>query len=394
MRKTLGVFAVLSCVACGSEGMGMRLEEQPVQQFEAERWSPADDPTRLGGSLEFNLARLPLDGTVAKRPWVGSYWPVALDSINYPWAGYRSASAAEKYERAFGGYRVEDAVSRYHGIDSVGMPSCASDGECSRSQVCARRRGRAYGRCIPGWWGLCHAWAAAALLMPEPQHPVTYNGVQFRVQDLKALATVVHHHTKALNVSLRCNDSGIRVDGVGRPVDPTCRDTNPGTFHVLLANLLGKRGQSFLEDRSMDGDVWNQPILKYHVVSIHEVSEREANAWLEVPNQTYPYNRQAKRFVHVITDVFFLRESTAEIDGMVDIRNYTFKDRYAYILELDRDGNIIGGEWARVEFAGGRRTSKTDHPDFLWVPIAADTASAAGGAISYKAVMDLVSHAY
>ena len=55
----------------------------------------------------------------------------------------------------------------------------------------------------------------------------------------------------------------------------------------------------------------------------------------------------------------YITESHAPAEP-ADQGRYERSDRYKYILELDADRNIIGGE--RI---GG---SQTEHPDFLWSP--------------------------
>src|SRR5262249_31706696 len=148
---------------------------------------------------------------------------------------------------------VEDAVSRYHGIDSqAGRKECTTSSDCSDlkdGSSCAKRANAASngkGHCIPTWWGICHAWAPASILLPEPKNPVTKNGVTFKVNDIKALVELVHNSTTSKFVSLRCNkeeareglpdSSTIHFDNYGRPVDGDreCRDTNAGTYHVLI----------------------------------------------------------------------------------------------------------------------------------------------------------------
>jgi len=258
----------------------------------AEAWGSSDDPALFHRTLEYRLSELPRQGAATSAPWTGSYWPVAHDSINYRWDGSGSESPAAKYGRAFGVSGVEAAVSRYHGIESQwSRRACTSDDACSaeRGEICARRSGESSGRCIPTWFGICHAWAPAAILVPEPRRPVTYNGVTFKVQDLKALVTLAHDRTETRFVSLRCDaldaDQQIYFDRYGRPTgaSQSCKDTNPGTYHVLLANYLGRQGEAFVEDRTWDGEVWNQPLRRYKVTSLDEVGPREANQLVGVP---------------------------------------------------------------------------------------------------------------
>lgn len=74
----------------------------------------------------------------------------------------------------------------------------------------------------------------------------------------------------------------------------------------------------------------------------------------------YEYNEDAERFAEVRIAVDYLVESSALPHNTQDIIDrYIRTDHYHYILEMDADGEIIGGEWA------GR--SITSHPDFLWM---------------------------
>jgi hypothetical protein len=253
----------------------------------AEQWASSDSPFLFSNNLETRLSALPLEGQAANIPWASSYWPVYEDTINYRWDGANSESPAAKYGRAFGVAGVEDAVSKYHGIeDNLDRKECTQSSECDSKigEACAKRTGAAKGRCIPTWWGICHAWAPVSILQPEPKNPVTVNGVTFKVNDIKALLTLVYNSTTSKFVSLRCNrddDSAgnITYDAYGRPTDANreCRDTNAGTYHILLANYLGIMKQSFVEDRTFDDEVWNQPLRGFKFTQVKEVNAVEAN---------------------------------------------------------------------------------------------------------------------
>jgi hypothetical protein len=266
------------------EGEG---ESDGVEQ--AEKWGAADDPAIFTPDAKRKLADLPDQGEAAQIPWAGSYWPVYEDSINHKWDGASSDSASKKYEKAFNATNVEDAVSKYHGVESrTEAKVCKEDSECDSAlgEKCGKRDGKTEGRCIPSWWGICHAWGPASILMPEPKHEVVKNGVTFKVQDIKALATLVHNRTTTKFVSLRCNKNAqkdeVKTDEYGRPIDSECKDTNAGTYHLLLANYLGIKKQSFVEDRTMDYQVWNQPMRGYKVLEKRSVTLDEAHKMLNV----------------------------------------------------------------------------------------------------------------
>jgi hypothetical protein len=289
MKMVAGVAALmLGAIGCVGEDDG-KPDESDVKggpEGKADDWGPADNPALFSTSLEYRIAELPRNGEARNIPWAGNYWPVYEDSINKKWAGAQSEAPSTKYGRAFGVTGVEDAVSRYHGVDNNSTrTACTTDSQCNSamSEACAKRDGATTGRCIPTWWGICHAWAPAAILLPEPKHAVTYNNVEFKVQDIKALLTLAHDRTETKFVSLRCDllasEQEISFDKYGRPTGTSseCGDTNAGTFHVLMANYLGRQGESFVYDRTWDGEVWNQPLRGYRVTAMEEISALEAN---------------------------------------------------------------------------------------------------------------------
>jgi hypothetical protein len=301
MRTKTMIAAVALGLSLGAAGCVVDDDGKPDQsdvkggpEGKAEAWGPSDDPALFNNNLEYRVDALPRTGEATNIPWAGSYWPVYEDSINRKWAGASSVSPAGKYGQAFGVSGVEDMVSRYHGVDAhPGRTACTADSECNSrlGEQCAKRDGQAAGRCIPTWWGICHAWAPLAILLPEPKRAVTYNGVEFKINDIKALLTLVHDRTSSRFVSLRCNksdsDGEIAYDNYGRPgsSDAECRDTNPGTFYVLITNYLGLQGHSFVYDRTFDSEVWNQPLRGYRVTRFNEVSAQEANRMIGVTPQ-------------------------------------------------------------------------------------------------------------
>ena len=500
---------------------------QPTQNkggdaAKADQWTAQDAPNLFSHDLEYHLDALPKQGEAVTIPWAGNYWPVYKDSINHRWAGEDTMSPAEKFGKAFAVEGVEDAVSKHYGIERHDSRTrCTKNDECDDKigEVCSIRHGQEEGRCIPTWWGICHAWAPVSILEAEPTRPVTRNGVTFEVNDIKALLTLGYDRVQTRFVSLRCDADeqadAIEYDGYGRPTgdDINCKDTNPGTYHVLLANYLGIRGESFVEDRTFDDEVWNQPLRAFRVNVMEEVSPLDANLlvgakaqgeaagittethvlekdtflhlppievvpgnWVTVdikgierpeeetdetddpPSETesvgpgdadlfvrlgakptkteydcrpyqgtsdehcemtipegttqmhvalyafhashveititrnglagisekYIFNDEATKLYHVLSEVDYIAESEAHEDGYLGehIDRYTRTDRYEYILEVDKDGKVFGGEWVG--------DSKRAHPDFLWLPTARAPVPIAGGAISWSFIKSLL----
>ncbi|MEW5847346.1 MAG: pre-peptidase C-terminal domain-containing protein [Myxococcota bacterium] len=302
MRNVLGMMLVGAAVSSGCVVQTEGFESTPVDEVapggkdaEATKpvaWGSSDSPSIFAADLTYKVDELPREGQAASPPWAGSYWPVYQDGINYKWDGPQSEAPTTKFGKAFSVTGVEDAVSRMRGIAGASTrTACTENSQCKAEigEACAKREGQTEGRCIPTWWGVCHAWGPASILVPEPQHPVTHNGVTFKVNDIKALVTLVHDSVENKFVSLRCDrDDGqgkIEYDEYGRPKQGDCMDTNPATLHLLLANYLGKRQQSFVMDRTFDDEVWNQPLRSFRVTKWAEVTAEQANALVGVTTE-------------------------------------------------------------------------------------------------------------
>jgi hypothetical protein len=290
-------FALAAAPGCfhevGDADLTIQASKSGSTKEGAEVWSASDAPSLFSTELKYAVADLPAQGEAALIPWAGSYWPTYKDSINYKWDGDNDAPST-KYGKAFGVSGVEDAVSRMRGVDSNGSrTTCTETSQCKSEigEECAIRDGKTEGKCVPTWFGICHAWAPAAILTAEPKRAVTRNGVTFKVNDIKALVTLVHDSVVNKFVSLRCNkddrpgadEAGrINYDEHGRPVDPECRDSNAGSFHVLISNYLGIQRASFVFDQTFDDEVWNQPLRGYRVIEQRDVSVAEAHRLLGV----------------------------------------------------------------------------------------------------------------
>jgi|GEM_PF-1380596 len=455
----------------------------------AEEWGYQDSPFIFDQNLVTKFADLPKSGEAANIPWASSYWPYYEDNINFKWDGPSSVPASTKFAQAYNLTGVEDGVSSEHGIDSQShRTACTKDDECNSDigEACAKREGKDSGYCIPTWFGICPAWSAAALTLPEPKREVDFNGVHFKINDIKALVSLSHERVSSKFVSLRCNTNpdDIEYDDDGRPTSKSCRYTNPATYHLLLSNYLGIRKQGFVEDRTYSAEVWNQPIRGFDVNETHEVSLQQANELIGVQPEnvvtanesgtveknkwqhfgpysvnpgdsisvhmtgnhdadlhvrldaqptdndydcrpygnnsveecslvasassskvyvsvkgyadssdfelkiehgsvpsTYKFNDKAVKFQYVKTTVKWIGEASAETDGNLGgvIDRYTRTDTYEYILELDADGKLIGGEWIG--------DSKRNHPDFLWLPTGLSPSSTvASGKIKWSDV--------
>ncbi|KAE8972965.1 hypothetical protein PF001_g25965, partial [Phytophthora fragariae] len=212
----------------------------------------------FGSTMELNVNNLPSSAAFRTMPWPSSYWAIYLDGINYRWASSSEPSATEKYAKAFGldPDQLMTAVSKSTGVLSMTSRSqCTTNADCASKNdgsVCARRDGQYQGYCIPTWFGICHAWAPAAILEPEPNCAVEHNGVTFQPMDVKALLSEIYDGANIATVftGARFNgpDSKDSTDEYGRYTDPSRRDVGPGFMHVALANILGRFSSSVVMD--------------------------------------------------------------------------------------------------------------------------------------------------
>ncbi|MDB4963742.1 MAG: hypothetical protein JWP01_3741 [Myxococcales bacterium] len=355
-----------------------------------------NDPARMSQRLTYKLADLPKQGRLttpvwkAQYPsapatmpvaWADTYWPTAEGSHNHRWQGASVKSPLEKYDAAFNnaagcstipssvcGTGSKAAWDTYYtcagpaakwqsknfqnaGQQHDGLDNNAKDGvdECSGSDG---------NDGVATWWGTCHAWAPAALLAPEPQNPVTVNGVTFTVGDIKALIQNSYDSTSAVMLGGRCNAKEITHDVNGSANDE-CSDVNAGALHVILTNFLGIAQLPLVEDRTANFEVWNQPVLAYNVTKQAQISNTKANECVGNTGSTWTYNAAAKKLYEVRIDVEYLSESGAS-NTPHGWQNNTSEDSYHYILELDTAGKIIGGRYCT--------DSTNDHIDFLWSP--------------------------
>jgi len=379
----------------------------------ADQWNAANNPAAFQIAYEYNYDELKqyAEGRAEQTPWPSDYWSYYEDSTNVRYHGEGTLSPVEKYDVAFNNWtpNMELKPMDVSGDCSEGLIVEKHDDYYEHLGPAARWQHKNKGNykarnnmdddsdgktdeCdedydgIETWWGLCHAWAPAAILEPEPGHSVTVNGVEFTVSDIKALLITMYDRSSAHMLGGRCNDKEIERDDLGRALNSECRDTNPGSFHVVIVNMLGKMKRAFAEDRTAGYQVWNQPILGYQILNEEVLDEEQAMTKLEHEGEKFHDvfdSPEAVSWRYVKMDVDYLSESSADEDGPLvpNIQNYTRTDHYEYVLEIDADGNVVGGEWINY--------SQKTHPDFLWLPIRAYGGNPSISYANVKTLLDL-----
>jgi hypothetical protein len=370
------------------EGYGMPTKEVVASgrsQFQSD--DLAED---LGGKLrETHLSVMDhkyKTGKVSTAPWSSDYWPTYQGSIarryadpkfpesdkwsttnTYilanlfipgasPTASVDNLSPAEKYDFLMGdkNYTLTKSVL-----------ADGSDG-------------------MPTWEGICHGWAPAAFMEDRPKNTITVlaaddkTHIKFYPSDIKAILSQLWARTsfKTNFIGGRCNIKNPPTDPVsGRIIAQECFDTNPGTWHLAVVNQIGIKKKSFVFDATYDAEVWNQPAYSYEYTYFNPKTNqptdnlKDATTALNDPAfkdifHAYRNNPKAVSVVGISMKFVYVAETNpegpdengklpkdkAELDRHVAVN-------YLYDVELDQDGNIVGGEWYHVQ-----------HPDFLWAP--------------------------
>ncbi|KAJ3384149.1 hypothetical protein HDU92_003744 [Lobulomyces angularis] len=352
--------------------------------------------------FELNPDKLPKKGSCENLPWPSDFFPVMRDGINSHFNDKNNISATVKYARAFdmNEKELEDIVSAAAGIDrqvTLGR-TCKEDSDCTEYKdlsVCAKRfdsetgRNETLGECIPFWFGLCHAWTPSSIMEPEPQCPVTLNGTEFGIMDIKALLIQSYDATNFSTVftGRRCMDtSGIKgapaLDEFGRFNDSDCKDMSPHFFHLAMSNMVGIHGKSFIIDITADIQVWNQPIAGYEILSEKSLTKQEAldAVFPGIPMEETGFNENATSFTQFEMKFEYITEATSSkplvSTGLVN--QFMVPLTVNYVLSTDKDGDIVGSEWIG--------SSKVNHPDFLWLPTSAPAEDSKSAGIQYSNV--------
>jgi len=232
-----------------------------------------------------------------------------------------------------------------------------------------------YGQ-VEEWMGICHGWAAAAMMEPRPQKSAEVlaydldHSITLTPSEIKGLVSYswATNPYRSTFVGQRCNKKDPERDQNGRLIDSECFDLNPATWHSAVVSRLGLHGRSFIMDVTYDYEVWNQPVLAYSYqyfnpdtgATVRTVKEARVKRE-DMTNDRYAKYRSdaAVELVGIVMQVAYIVETAAneraeDSEEFDEIRWSSF----TYDLELDKSGKIIGGEWYQPE-----------HPDFIWTPL-------------------------
>lgn len=253
------------------------------------------------------------------------------------------------------------------------------------------------------WWGHCNGWASYATSEPlgfprrdvrvrwENNRVVECTGgdtsgcMLWRMADVEALMTELYFSDQATFSGRRCNTSPdeIERDADGRPTDVACRDLNAGSFHTAIVGLFGRGARNlvtdapnarpaFIIDHNYDHEIWNFPVVRYEIVEQADVTEAQAQDLVGAIGSDYQWNASATRFRRIKLAYWMISDSVPanELTRRADTRDVDpVRVELNYILELDNNDRILGGEWIQDPTFAWGENNKELHPDFMWMAL-------------------------
>jgi hypothetical protein len=299
----------------------------------------------------------------------------AVDGLHMPWSDdyYASSKGGIAYRYATGespfSYKTysKQEILRMSS-DQLAQLSAAEKFDIARGKYDFPTVARERRRTSPNadhWEGICHGWTAAATNHAEPK-PVTVTNpdglqVPLNSSDVKAMLSWYYgeemwRQRSSIQVGTRCQgEEGERRRGILgrlglRGPRNACKSVNPGSLHLVLANQLGLANRPFIADVDRKKEVWNQPVIGFRSQVLGDYP---------LSNTADPTAVSAKE---VRTTMDYVAELPPQRDPHVPKKtNRVMSVHYHYSIELDRDGNIVGGEWLDTD-----PTNQKSRPDFIW----------------------------
>jgi hypothetical protein len=244
------------------------------------------------------LEQPPLAATqLAPAAWSAWWWPAS----GLGGALFAPSGPLDKYDRYVAATTGQDPGTRAWERDHLYLPAA------------------------PAWAGHCNGAAAAALLEPEPQSPITTQGITFSVADLKGLLVDYHFGDAA---AWSFGDQG---------------DLDPTDFQRMLLDWFGTRNTGFALTFDLGGgEVWSYAVYGFQTEWAPDALQDDL--W------------------HVTTTVWLA--DTNVPPGFVGTRSYPDSSGKQFTYDLVGDPrHPTTGAWT-----GSSEAGRFAHPNRIWYP--------------------------
>lgn len=336
-----------------------------------------DNQTYVSNILNLQDSRL-TQGHTQFEIWAGSYWPIHQGLLGQRYADPVFPKSKDYIENYNDYLMRPPEMLLYTGQINRLSPSekydlLVGDSNWTLTKAMWARGQKSiaqYGH-VPTWTGICHGWSAAVHMgVKAPRQSVVVTDVtgqyaiEFYKQDIKALMSYLwaESSTDSIQAGNRCRQDIVIKDPYQRPVEASCLDSNPMSWHLAVTNRIGLQQKSFVMDSTTGSEVWNFAVKGYDYSYFNprtfETTHNIKAAIEPIENMSADKFKiyrspRAKYIVGVAMDVFIPSLITPAINEGRNDR--TKSSNFVYDLELDENYNIIGGEWH--SFA---------RPDFIW----------------------------
>jgi hypothetical protein len=371
---------------------------------------PNDRPEAYFKQIPFetDITKLPLEKMLTNKPWSGYYWAIRYGILSaryndepeqnsifkidehgnqqfYTWKESitRFLQPAD-YNNA--NNRKED-MTKYHSFLSASekYDRLLSDPRFTLTNK-MKERGNTVLKTPEGdidtWMGICHGWAIASYIEPKPIRPVTLTNsegisITFNNHDIMALASLYWANARYVSnfTGYRCRVADmdkIPTDpDTGLWLDYSCFGLNPATFHIIFTNQIGINDKPFIFEPKVDKEIWNHPVSGYNYIYYHPatrvigsldesiISIEDAEKVTDVPFLKFALSQKTPTtqfFVAVKMTVFYIVENMPTTNNTPEAE-LEQEVEYLYLLELDKDMKIVGGEWRF-----------NSHPNYIYGP--------------------------
>jgi hypothetical protein len=359
-----------------------RAVEAPIEE--------TDRPEDLVDQLKYRkLADIDAAGlrraSLAETPWSGDYWPTYAGGLGKRYAdpAFPASVDWKKNYEYFQKHPVQaivasgdlEAIDRLSPSEKYDLLIGDADGALTDAMWDEGKRYYERTGKVETWMGICDGWAAASYLLRRPRRGVTVKAadgrtdLRFFPSDIKALASLLWARANVANryIGSRSNEKNPPVDEVGRVLSPSAFDTNPGTWHLSVVNQIAVSKRSFIMDATYDYEVWNQPVHAYEYTYFNPQTLEPAPSLESAAVSRALFTKDKFRkyrsegFASVVgvsmTVTYVVESAPTHEESDEPSRDVVSSVDYRYDIELDAEGQVLGGEWYQ-----------NAHPDFLWTP--------------------------